>query len=889
MLFNSPYKGLMPYSEEDAPFFFGRERERELIKANLMASRLTLLYGVSGVGKSSVLRAGVVYQLREMTRQHLAKRRKPKCVVVNFSSWRDDPIKGLAERIRESVERDLPGESFKPVTPSRSLIRVAHAWCRQLSCDLLIILDQFEEYFLYHPQEEGKGSFAFEFSRAVNCPGLRAHFLISIREDAWSKLNSFKAQIPGIYENNLRIEHLDREAAQAAIEKPVEQYNLLHAEDGQQVSIEPELVAAILDQVKANQVGLSEAGRGVVGNGQTPAETQIETPYLQMVLTRLWDEEMRAGSNTLRLETLNRLGGAKRIVQTHLDAVMEVLPAEHQEVAAQIFHYLVTPSGTKIAQTADDLTGYTELPKPQIERVLNELSGPNFILRKVPPPVDRPTDQDRYEIFHDVLASAILDWRRRYTEKQLAEQIRREEELRRERERAEATRMREIEKARNMRRAISVLVLLSIMMIVLSVYAFRQRDAAETARGIAESEKRTAEAERGLAQSRELAATAVSIWQTAISQRQINVQPGVNQDTAISQSELEEKVEKSLQERLQEALRKALEAADVSPTEESQDALRTVLGNVFVHSNLVLGAAFSPDGKQIVTASLDDTARVWEASTGTMVAELRGHREGEGVNSASFSPDGRLIVTASADNTARIWEASTGQNITVLRGHRGGVNSASFSPDGKFVITASFDNTARVWDLSTRKPVVILGGHTDIVRTATFSPDGKRIVTASLDDTARVWEASTGTMVAELRGHREGEGVNSASFSPDSRLIVTASADGTARVWDANTAQSMTELTGHRSGVFSASFSPDGKFIVTASADGTVRVWDARTGQSLEELTGHTREVSRAAFSPDGKFIATASFDNTARIHACRVCGSFEDFRAIACTRVECR
>ncbi|MCK4793318.1 MAG: ATP-binding protein, partial [Desulfobacteraceae bacterium] len=189
-----PYKGLMPYSEEDAPFFFGRETEKDIIIANLDASRLTVLYGPSGVGKSSVLRAGVSHDLREISLQNLSRRGEPEFAVVVFNSWRDDPIKGLLDSVRDSVAMALNVEELEPVQTSGMLIETLEAWTSRLDGDLLIILDQFEEYFLYHPQEDGEGTFAFEFPRAVNRTDLRVSFLISIRDDSLAKLDRFKGR-----------------------------------------------------------------------------------------------------------------------------------------------------------------------------------------------------------------------------------------------------------------------------------------------------------------------------------------------------------------------------------------------------------------------------------------------------------------------------------------------------------------------------------------------------------------------------------------------------------------------------------------------------------------------------------------------------------------------
>ncbi len=412
----TPYKGLMPYSEEDAPFFFGRDAEREIITANLMASRLTLLYGPSGVGKSSVLRAGVAHHLRRLARENLDETGSPQFAIVVFNSWRDDPIAGLESRVRESAMQALNGQTVEPVPPSTSLLETFKMWTERLGGELLIILDQFEEYFLYHGQEDGAESFAAQFPRIVNSSDLNVHFLISMRDDGLAKLDRFQGRIPTLFDNRLGIDHLDRSAARAAITQPIEQFNRLYAAGRQRVSIEPELVEAVLDQVKTGAVTVGEAGRGLI-KGQA-AEAQIETPYLQLVMNRLWEEDVRAGSHTLRLKTLETLGGAQRIVRTHLDAAMKALPRNDQDVAARVFHYLVTPSGAKIAHTIPDLATYAELPQEKLRPVMERLSGADIrILRGIAPPPDK-SDEPRYEIFHDVLAAAILDWRQRYVQAQ---------------------------------------------------------------------------------------------------------------------------------------------------------------------------------------------------------------------------------------------------------------------------------------------------------------------------------------------------------------------------------------------------------------------------------------------------------------------------------------
>jgi WD40 repeat protein/serine/threonine protein kinase len=283
-------------------------------------------------------------------------------------------------------------------------------------------------------------------------------------------------------------------------------------------------------------------------------------------------------------------------------------------------------------------------------------------------------------------------------------------------------------------------------------------------------------------------------------------------------------------------------------------------------------AQFSPDGKRIVTASQDGTARVWDAQSGQpLTGPLEMGQNASPAQSnpgqvipAQFSLDGKRIVTVSQDGAARVWDAQTGRPLTAPLRHLLAVKSAQFSPDGGRIVTASYDS-ARVWDVQSGKPLTEPLPYELLVASAQFSPDGNRIVTASYDKTARVWDAQSGRPLTEPLKH--GGPVTSAQFSPDGHRILTASQDNTAQLWDAQTGKLLIEPLKHDGFVRSAQFSPDGKRIVTASSDRTARVWDAQNGQPLTEPMKHGgTAVSVAQFSPDGKRIVTGSQDGAARV-----------------------
>jgi hypothetical protein len=462
-----PYKGLQPYTEADRAYFFGRERDREIIAANLYSAPLTILYGASGVGKSSVLLAGVVPELRQT----------PRLAVVVFRTWQDAAfVSAFKHEVLRAVSQGARNKNIS-VDPALPLDEFLLECTRALPGTVLVILDQFEEYFLYHPPSQTADGFDAEFARTVNRKEIDVNFLLSIREDGLSKLDRFQGRIPNLLSNTLRLEHLDREAAISAIRKPLDEYNRQLLDGQTPMRVEDELIEELLDEVRTGKVTLRQMGQGQVRGkaGDERSEARIETPFLQMVLTRLWDEEIAAGSGTLRLSTLEQLGGAESIVRTHLDKEMEKLSQPEREIAARLFRFLVTPTGTKIAHTPGDLVSYVELPPEQVEPVLARLSSPDVrILRSMAPLPDQPAVQ-RYEIFHDVLAPAILDWRLRYVEQQEQERIRREEQERREQERAEAERQQQVRKARRLRWSVTVLALLLVAMGALTFYAFQQR------------------------------------------------------------------------------------------------------------------------------------------------------------------------------------------------------------------------------------------------------------------------------------------------------------------------------------------------------------------------------------------------------------------------------
>jgi WD40 repeat protein len=848
---STPYKGLAPYSDSDldAFLFFGRERDRDVIVANLIAARLTVLYGASGVGKSSVLRAGVAYHLREVMEEGDGG---PEHAVAVVDAWASNPVDAILETVG----------ALRQGTLAQSLA----VWTQQHDATLYLILDQFEEYFVYHGNDDG-GPLRDELADVLTDRALRVNLLFSLREDALAQLDAFKGRIPNLFANSLRLDRLDRRAARSAMVGPVGRYNELVPEDDA-VALEPELVEAVLDEVTLGRVDLAIADRG-----DAPArdgETGIEAPYLQLVMERIWGAERDAGSHVLRLATLRRLGGAVSIVRSHLERALDILSPAQRNLAASVFNHLVTPSGTKIALRAGDLAEYASVPESDLLPVLGSL-GRERIVRVVD---GAGSGAPRYEIFHDVLGDAVLAWRARH-----------------------AAGVRLARERRRQRRALVVLVVAVAgfaVMTAIAVYALAQRSEARNQASIAHT--RAVEA-----RARELHAKALLVLDVnpqqslQLAYRAALAAPDVQSESVLRRALIESRLRLVLDVGAPVANAafgpqgRWILAAGTNGQAKVFDARNGRLLRLIRHGAPLRAASVAPNGRLIVTAGSDGRARLWQPLTGRLVGTVvhgppitaasfatrapllvtaggrivRVWRVPDGalvqtvrlpveVQSATLRADGRYVVTVAADRFARAYDVSTGRLLHSFD-QGGRVTSASFTPSGALVVTAGVNKSARTWSVETGRQLLDFGGFKGAVLAAVVDPRGRKLAAASADRTARVWEIGRGALLSPLIGHTSG--VTGLAFAPTGFSIVTTSQDGTARVWQPSNGAHRAVLAGHTAAVTSAAFSPDSLRVVTASDDGTARVWDPQTEPNLGRLGRYGRTVSQIALSPDGRFV----------------------------------
>lgn len=309
-------------------------------------------------------------------------------------------------------------------------------------------------------------------------------------------------------------------------------------------------------------------------------------------------------------------------------------------------------------------------------------------------------------------------------------------------------------------------------------------------------------------------------------------------------------------------------------------------------------ASFNPAGNEIVTADSDGTARIWDVTTGRQVRVLdegdtgvNFANAGNAINSASFSPDGDDVVTASNDGTARIWNAQSGRLLKTLETVFP-TYSAAFSSNGSRVMTATDAADIVIWNSASGKEISeFFAGQASLYH-ASYNPDATEIVTASNDGTARIWKADSdafnGKQLAVFREPR-GAPIGSAAFSPNGLNIVTVSDDGTARIWSIRTGRQLTVVTdpsGAR--IYTAAFNRTGSEIVTSSGAGSATIWDASTGKILSTL-GYSQgaTIEDASFSLSGGQVVTAGYDGVASVWSAETAGSLPAVVSLALSRVK--
>jgi WD40 repeat protein len=839
-----PYAGPRPYTRSDHEAgrdLFGRDAEVEALFNMLIAQRIVLMYSPSGAGKTSLIEARLVPRLEEEGFAVLPAAR------VGLSGVLSREYASGTNRYALSALSSMGAEIGDHAA---SLQTFLDARAASSESPQLVIFDQFEEVLVEDPTDiRAKEEFFKELGTILRARHRWA--LLAMREDYVAGLDPFLRYLPGRLSARFRLDLLAPRAARSAIVEPASSVH---------VDLSP-----VADQL-VRELSMVRVQRpdGTVERLPGP---YIEPVQLQVVCLRLW-ARLPAGATRVDESDVEAVGDVDdALAAYYADCVASTArdTGVHERRIREWFHeHLITPQGVRgqVLQGVDTSEGLANtaiwamvdahLLRAERRRGFTwfELSHDRLV-----EPVQKdnarwfqmylsPIQYQAAEWDHQQRRSNLLLTGRALREADRWESAHRNELTTTEREFLEISRAAQTARERRLNSIIRVVTVIAALIAILCI-------------GLSVVASRFA----AIAQVRELAITA-----------QQQADP-----------------ELALLLAIEAANRQALPEVDSTLRQAFVDShSRTTLRG---HTAAVWNAIFSPDGASVITASIDHTARIWDAGSGTMLGELAGgpgdfcglaiSHDGRRLATTSerapahiwdtstrtviatldidtqqvcpvdFSPDGNWVITGGTAGAAHISDASTGHELLPafqLKDARTTVWSAAFDPQGSKVVTALGDGTAIVWDIATRQPLVTLKGHSGNVWDAVFSPDGSKIATAGDDETARVWDANSGEQIAILTGHSDT--LTSVAFSPDSRRVLTASHDTTARIWDAATGQPLMRLQGHIDGIRSAVFSPDGKRAITASDDGTARIWDVTNGETAA-LQLDSGEVWTAEFAPE--------------------------------------
>lgn len=280
------------------------------------------------------------------------------------------------------------------------------------------------------------------------------------------------------------------------------------------------------------------------------------------------------------------------------------------------------------------------------------------------------------------------------------------------------------------------------------------------------------------------------------------------------------------------------------------------------HQSWVVTVAFHPKQPVLISGSLDDTIRVWNWETQTLIHTLQGHSRG--LNQVVLTPDGQTMASCGDDAAVRLWNLADGSLIHTLKGHLRDVNSVALGESSPLLASGSEDSTIRLWAIDRGTLLRTLTGAGAMIKTVALTARDQLLVSGGLNNAVQVWNLQTGKLIKVLSGHTNT--VNQVTISPDGRFIASASKDRTIRVWSLATGNLVQTLKGHTQEVNAVAFFPGSQFLASGSSDGTLKLWRIKTGAVEQNLSGHFSSVLGVVIHAGGKLIASASADKTIKL-----------------------
>ncbi|MBS9383883.1 MAG: ribosome assembly protein 4 [Dolichospermum sp. BR01] len=721
--------------------------------------KIIVIHGQSGVGKSSLVNAGLIPALENKA---IGFQDNLPVTIRVYNSWFTE----LAKELLDVLPENLKSEDLKLDTQEEFILKLVEIEKYRRT---VLIFDQFEEFFFVCPDDKARTEFFQFLGKCLNHKNIGSlRVILSLRVDylhlllECDEISDMNIIGDGILSKNVlyKLGNLTPENAKTTIESLTKKTTF---------QLEPDLINRLVEDL-AGEVG-----------SVRPIELQVVGAQLET-------------ENITTLAAYQQIGNKQELVKSYLGEIVKDCGEKNQELAELLLYFLTDEQGTRPLKTKaeleENLQSLLERDKNETENNLDlvlEIFVKSGLVVLLP---ENPCE--RYQLVHDYLALFI----RQQQEPKLKAVIAELEQEKQQRKIGEA------KLNRFLKIALAGSVAAGIALTGLTVTAWNAAKRAETQKQLAaineiqaltkSSEAQFALKDTGNALIEGLKAGGkLKLASWAKSDTQVPAIAALRQAVYLQRDEKPEN--RALAVNTLKGHESPVISVGFSPDGKqlasgSDDKtikiwdvttgklLHTLKG----HESWVSSVGFSPDGKQLASGSADKTIKIWDVTTGKVLNTLRGH-EGR-VNSVGFSPDGKQLASGSADKTIKIWDVTTGKVLNTLRGHESEVWTVRFSPDGKQLASGSADKTIKIWDVTTGKVLNTLRGHESLVWSVGFSPDGKQLASGSADKTIKIWDVTTGKVLNTLKGH-EGS-VNSVGFSPDGKKLASGSSDKTIILWD---------------------------------------------------------------------------------------------------------
>jgi len=823
----NPFKFLEAYGPEDQLYYFGREAEAQELYRRCFNSPLTLVYGESGSGKTSLIRCGLSSQL------------PPGMAYIIHVRSLHEPIMALQQALTPFMDGIEGWQNQPPLEQLKICQKYHHR-------TLLIVFDQFEEIFTLHPLETRKIMAKLIFSMVHSDLDLRV--LLVLREEYLAKLSEFRRALPNIFLNSIWLPKMSSEVALRVIEEVMKVGNL-RIEDG----VAQRVVEAV-----------------------TLTQNLVDLPVMQILLERLYQQALKENPTDpcISLDETDSSG----ILNQHLTHyVAEVIKkSNHVEFARKLLTSLVTEQGTRQPLTQSQLL--QNLGREHSLETIADLKQEISYLAEARV-IREDAENEFIELSHDVIAQIIREW--------MDEE---EVQFRKTREKLEKFFEIYSKELENKKINPNEYLLRSRDFIELSplMRLLNSPDDAKLRTFLLKSERYILQQKKIRKYKIITSFSVVSL--TAILMTFLYVRTIITEHYANSLESQKHQladaytVFRLMQASPHQALYKVLEIFSelkekntaiepqllsilIQAVYETREILSIPLDNEIKDSqnkwkslanrNFINPLAYSSNRKLI--ANTDSNHDIWlrNENGASISGPWKGHNSA--VSSLAFSGDGQNVLSADVNGGISVWSLQ-GQKQHYWKAHEEQITGLAIHPHKPLIASSSMDGSVRFWDFQGNALTQPLKRHRGWVNCIAFNHDGSLLASGGRDGRISLWTAN-GNFIRDFATNQGG--VISLDFHPNGKLLASGQWKKTIGLWDLNGNPQRAPLNGHSQSVWSVKFSPDGQLLASGSLDHTIRLWEV-SGHPVDiPMVGHQANIMGLVFSEDGKTLLSTSIDMT--------------------------